>query len=77
MAQLLFSLAFLALAIAAVRVLAHELTRPLQQPWLQSGFGGVVAQPAARPVDLTDRRLRRDIVATARQSSAASWSAAA
>lgn len=77
MAQLLFSLAFIAIAAVAIRVLAHELSRPLNQPWLQSGFGGVAAPAAAQPVDLTDRRLRRDIVATVRRSQVQPVSAAA
>ena len=63
MALLLVTVLFAAIAAGAVRVLAHELNRPLEQPWLQSGFAGSAAERGSAPVDLVERRLRRDTVA--------------
>lgn len=63
MALLLVTLLFIAIAMGAVRVMAHELTRPLDQPWLQPAFSGRVADAGPAAVDLAAHRLRRNTVA--------------
>ncbi len=68
MTLLLVTLLFTAIAAGAVRALTHELTRPLEQPWLRSGFAGPMTARGQVPVDLTERRLRRDTVASLTQS---------
>lgn len=67
MAQLLFTLLFVALAVVGVRAIARELTRPLHQPWLDGGFTGPDDRDAIAPVDLAEARLRRRALAMSRK----------
>lgn len=68
MAVLLFTLLFVAIAAGAASVMAHELTRPLDQPWLRPAFAGSVAEAGPAPIDLAAHRLRRDTVARLTQA---------
>jgi hypothetical protein len=71
MAQLVITLMFAALTAFAARAIMLELTRPLHQPWLTSGFVGQVSGSGVRPAnaatDLGTRRNRARVAAMARQ----------
>ncbi len=72
MAQLVITLMFAALTAFAARAIMRELARPLQQPWLETGFAeravDLHAPSTGATIDLCTRRNRARVGAMVRQT---------